>query len=56
MCPPWVLDMLTCRQGYVLPFTLVSTPYFCPNQHSAHAEAEFVDGAVAELVSSKGLC
>ena len=46
---PWVLDML--RQGYVLPFTSVPTPYFHPNQHSAYAEAEFVDGAVAELVA-----
>ena len=47
--PPWVLDML--RQGYVLPFTSVPTPYLRPNQHSAHAEAEFVDGAAAELVA-----
>ena len=47
--PPWVLDML--KQGYVLPFTSVPTPYFRPNQHSAHAEAEFVDNAVAELVA-----
>ena len=46
---PWVLDIL--RQGYVLPFTSVPTPYFRPNQHSAHAEAVFVDGAVAELVA-----
>ena len=45
----WVLDML--RQGYMLPFTSVPTPYLRPNQHSAHAEAEFVDGAVAELVA-----
>ena len=44
-----VLDIL--RQGYVLPFTSVPTPYFRPNQRSAHAEAEFVDGAVAELVA-----
>ena len=49
--PPWVLDMLSYRQGYVLPFTSVLTPYLRPNQHSAHAEAEFVDGAVAELVA-----
>ncbi|KAL5517290.1 hypothetical protein EMCRGX_G002814 [Ephydatia muelleri] len=38
-------------QGYVLPFTSVPTPYLRPNQHSAHAEAEFVDSAVAELVA-----
>ena len=38
------------RQGYVLPFTSVPT-YSCPNQLSAHAEAEFVDGAVAELIA-----
>eukprot|EP00731_Ephydatia_muelleri_P002572 Em0001g2572a len=29
----------------------VLTPYLRPNQHSAHAEAEFVDCAVAELVA-----
>ena len=44
-----MLDIL--RQGYVLPFTSVPTPYLRPNQHSTHAEAEFVDGAVAELVA-----
>ena len=46
--PPWVLD--TVRNGYVLPFYLLSTPYSRPNQHTARIEREFVDKAVYELL------
>ena len=45
--PPWVLD--TVRNGYILPFYSLPTPYSRPNQRTALLEREFVNGAVSEL-------
>ena len=45
--PPWVLD--TVRNGYIIPFYLLPTPYSRPNQRTALLEREFVNGSVWEL-------
>ena len=45
--PPWVLD--TVRNGYILPFYSLPTPYSRPNQRTALLEREFVNGAVSDL-------
>ena len=47
--PPWVID--TIKHGLILPLRTEPTPYNRPNQLSATSNSQWVDDAIAELVS-----
>ena len=49
--PPWVID--TIKHGLILPLHTEPTPYYRPNQLSATSNAEWVDGAITELVKGQ---